>query len=87
MKENQQIMADIKEAIHIAAQEYAAKKMCAAMDLSPDCINHTDALIPKFCGMDIAEAFAAGVEWALKRLDERPWFCHVQYKNDDDTDL
>lgn len=66
-------MADIKDAIHIAAQEYAAKKMCATMDLTPDCINHTDALIQKFCGRDIEEAFADGVEWALKCLKAPQW--------------
>ena len=66
-------MADIKEAIHIAAQEYAAKKMCVAMDLTSDCINHTDALIQKFCGMDIEEAFADGVERALKCLKAPQW--------------
>ena len=41
----------------------------------------------KFCGMDIEEAFADGVEWALKRLNERPWSCHVLYKSSNDTDL
>lgn len=35
------------------AQEYAEKKMCAALDLKPGCINRTDALIPKFCARDI----------------------------------
>lgn len=42
------------------AQEYAEKKMCAALDLKPDCINRTDALIPKFCGSDIEEAYLTG---------------------------
>lgn len=47
------------------AQEYAEKKMCAAFDLKPDCINRTDALIPKFCGSDIEEAYLAGATEAL----------------------
>lgn len=42
------------------AQEYAEKKMCAALDLKPDCINRIDALIPKFCGSDIEEAYSDG---------------------------
>lgn len=47
------------------ATAYAEKKMCAALDLKPDCINHTDALIPKFCGSDIEEAYLAGATEAL----------------------
>ena len=66
-------MADIAEAIDRTAQQYAAKKMCAAMDLTSDSINHTDALIQKFCGMDIEEAFADGVEWARKCLKAPQW--------------
>lgn len=47
------------------AQEYAEKKMCAALDLKPDCINRTDALIPKFCGSDIEGAYLAGATETL----------------------
>ena len=47
------------------ATAYAEKKMCAALDLKPDCINHTDALIPKFCGRDIEEAYEDGATEAL----------------------
>ena len=47
------------------ATAYAEKKMCAALDLKPDCINRTDALIPKFCGRDIEEAYLAGATEAL----------------------
>lgn len=47
------------------ATAYAEKKMCAALDLKPGCINHTDALIPKFCGRDIEEAYEDGATEAL----------------------
>ena len=54
------------------AQEYAEKKMCAALDLKPDCINRIDALIPKFCGSDIEEAYLAGAtEDLAKHLNEK----------------
>ena len=47
------------------AMAYAADKMCKALDLTPDCINRTDALIPKFCGRDIEEAYEDGATEAL----------------------
>lgn len=53
------------EQIEHAAQEYAADQMCKALDLKSDCINHTDALIPQFCGKDLEVAFMAGAEYAL----------------------
>ena len=73
MKEKQQIIADIAEAIDRAAQQYSAKKMCAALNLTPECINPTDALIQKFCGMDIEEAVAVVAEWARKCLKAPQW--------------
>ncbi len=46
--------------IEEAAVGYAADKMCVALGLTPGCINRTDALIPKFCGRDIEEAYEDG---------------------------
>ena len=59
------------------ATAYAEKKMCAALDLKPDCINHTDALIPKFCGSDIEEAYLAGV-FSIKSIICRIILRHLQ---------
>lgn len=46
--------------IEDAAVGYAADKMCVTLGLTPGCINRTDALIPKFCGRDIEEAYEDG---------------------------
>lgn len=63
------------EQIERAAQEYAADQTRKALDLASDCINHTDALIAKFCGKDIEGAFKAGASYALSNqwipVDER----------------
>lgn len=64
-----------KDQIARAAQEYTADQMCKDLDLASDCINHTDALIPKFCGKDMEDAFKAGASYALSNqwipVDER----------------
>lgn len=50
----------MSKTIEEAAVGYAADKMCVALGLTPGCINRTDALIPKFCGRDIEEAYEDG---------------------------
>lgn len=54
------------------AKAYATDKMCKALGLTPDCINRTDALIPKFCGKDIEEAVEDGANHVMSLpLSER----------------